>query len=477
MMTLSPDAVPSQEEGSYGPTPLEGRMHEILHLDNSLRQVSNTFNLTHGVFWNDYTESLVPVSAVCLIAQLIVGLLFCIYYAKLTRKNEQIKNRSDEKDRLLGDYSILPSIENHRRYDGMGKKLRFFLCSSSGAVAIIAILCVVVSQVLIVSYLLVVSGMDKWLDLLDYISYLGDDLTEDAYVLQDYGFLLEDDFYSSYAGGCDRASILMNDTAYYMHFIDKFIRNIEPVAITCSSIEDNINKGIDVSTMYLWFVYTWIALFVVICLWNVYSQFDSLKHISLAFGGALNLVLIVATATFMVLSVGVADFCMDPVPNVNKIVVPDITEYVTYYSNCQGINPFQQYVNWAYGYVTVTTSYVEDLLSHRECSGDPYLINSLNILNNISTTVECMSEDIVCPPLNDRLLNFLNYGMCRESFDGVFIAWFSHHVVVVALFSLLFLTQLAFHKTTSQNRNGIENDVAGLENDSYKDYQLIFDEE
>ena len=210
-------------------------------------------------------------------------------------------------------------------------------------------------------------------------------------------------------------------------------------------------------------------------MWNVYSKFKTPRFIPLIFGVTLVFISIMATAAFMVFVVGVADFCMDPVPNVNKIVVPDITEYVTYYSNCEGINPFQQYVNWANGYIAVTTSYVEDLLSHRECSGDPYLINSLIVLNNISTTVDCMSEDIVCPPLNDRLLNFLNFGLCRESFDGVFMVWFIHHVIVVVLVVLLVLTQLIFRRTSNIIRQYLE--YKKSTNESVIDHQLRGDED
>jgi hypothetical protein len=66
----------------YSPSYIVRQTHDILHLDSRLNKVDNTFAITYDSQWNDYSKSLIPIPAICMVlglsAIVILQIVLCL---------------------------------------------------------------------------------------------------------------------------------------------------------------------------------------------------------------------------------------------------------------------------------------------------------------------------------------------------------------------------------------------------------------
>ena len=91
------------------------QFHLTLHLDSSLKPVSNDFGITDGSFWNDYSRSLLPVPVIILsLGLLSISLLLIGLCCRCCFKSCRCINLKDEDS--LKSVSLLSTLNLTRGF-------------------------------------------------------------------------------------------------------------------------------------------------------------------------------------------------------------------------------------------------------------------------------------------------------------------------------------------------------------------------
>lgn len=499
MPDVSIDIDPSALRGiniTYQPSLVQRHLHSLPHIyfDDWTKTAPNAFNCTHNDFWNDYTQSLVPLPVICFAVGLII---FILSWFLFTRYWPSEDSGSHSTSYYLDDTSLdsrqhgkghqgttttsteeaylrlLPDDSQSSRYrplpyaddDPLGSQYIIDDDRDAGGASIsqqkkqswrswvnankyailtcLGVLLAIIAQSYVGTFWVFRDGLITWYDLLDYIRDMSNDLEDEGWTLHYFGMELEAEFETATELGCEEAGGLYNGTVYFLGFIDEYIDSVHPVSETCEEISHTIELGFGITNIYVWLSYSLVLLLVAGLVYLINFSKAPYSSVVTSMTVIIILYLMITVAGLMYFNVGIADYCMDPSNNTAAIIMPDIREYLEYYADCKGQNPFQQYVNWAYEYVELNTRIIEDLLALPRCrSARPNLQQSLLVLSNISSTVAIMEDQIVCPPLNDMLLDFLNTGLCRQCFDAEFTLWICQSAIIILLiiFTLLYST-------------------------------------
>jgi hypothetical protein len=117
-----------------------------------------------------------------------------------------------------------------------------------------------------------------------------------------------------------------------------------------------------------------------------------------------------------------ADFCMEPTDNLLMIAPDSVYNVTAYYTTCTGTNPLADPLHSAAELTAQAKLAVQAILAST-CPNDPYLLDSLSVIDDIDNTFLDISGLIACPPNQDQMLDVLNDGLCGDVFKGIYTIW------------------------------------------------------
>jgi hypothetical protein len=124
---------------------------------------------------------------------------------------------------------------------------------------------------------------------------------------------------------------------------------------------------------------------------------------------------------------GLSDFCMNPISNMDGMIPKDIYLISYFYSTCLGENPLDSPLNSLSFFVSDYSSQISSLLTG-SCSGNSYLTTSLTELQSINKTISTIGVLDECPPIQENIATVLQSGLCDYSFQGIYVIWIGQYV-------------------------------------------------
>lgn len=224
---------------SYTPSDIVKRMHEVLHLDSSLSEVSNQFDITTDSTWNDYTKSLLPIPIICMAIGLLAVLIFQISsccYCCCKKK---------------------PLAPEYRDPNAPNTPLRN--CWIAFAVFFVVVL--VYDQSMIFGNEYLTDGVSTVNGGLDYLETTFTDLDNYGDQLNGQGDRLVADFQNSLDAGCAASQVFLNNMDEYFEYVDEYQSYVQDVPDQCSDAQDAVHQyAVDYKEKTVWVFY---AMFIV----------------------------------------------------------------------------------------------------------------------------------------------------------------------------------------------------------------------
>jgi hypothetical protein len=124
-----------------------------------------------------------------------------------------------------------------------------------------------------------------------------------------------------------------------------------------------------------------------------------------------------------------ADFCMNPVDNIDGLIPASVYNVTSYYVSCKGTNPLMPYLNSMFSFTNNYYSSIQALMqTDPSCTNNVYLTDSLLQLQNMNSTIINMNYLGYCPPIQDFIENVLQDGLCNWSFHGMYTIWIGQYI-------------------------------------------------
>lgn len=162
--------------------------------------------------------------------------------------------------------------------------------------------------------------------------------------------------------------------------------------------------------------------------------------------------------------IGFGDYCMKPIPYTSQLLPRSIANVTTFYLECIGTNPLSVYVDEAYSFVSGYTNEIKTLQS-TTCPANSYLSDALTVLQSINGTLNTISSEIVCPPIQSQLSSILETGLCTQSFQGIYTIWLGQYMTVSVLFAVTILISLLYQYYYEDYVKSFSDDVHTNHND------------
>lgn len=121
---------------------------------------------------------------------------------------------------------------------------------------------------------------------------------------------------------------------------------------------------------------------------------------------------------------------MSPTPNALGLVPPSAFDTVSYYSTCSGVNPLLEPLIKAYNstYLMNETIYALTNSESLYCPGDPQLMSCYQDTSDILFSLDVISQNIECPPIQEQV-RIKNY-----------------FIIIILLFDLQYIIFLLFFR-------------------------------
>jgi hypothetical protein len=113
---------------------------------------------------------------------------------------------------------------------------------------------------------------------------------------------------------------------------------------------------------------------------------------------------------------------MSPTENiVNNIKSGNAKTVFTYYTSCQGLNPFYYDISNATYYNNLINMTITGLTigSTAPCPGDATLMAAFQDTSDIQVYINSLNETTQCEPLYDTYDQAINQGVCTDGFTGM----------------------------------------------------------
>jgi len=224
---------------SYSPSDIVKRMHEVLHLDSGLSEVSNQFDITTDSTWNNYTKSLLPIPIICMAIGLLAVIIFQISsccYCCCKKK---------------------PLAPEYRDPNAPNVPLR----NCWIAFAVFFIIVLVYDQSMIFGNEYLSDGVSTVNGGLDYLEVTFNNLTSYGDQLDGQGDRLVADFQASISTGCAASNTFLANMDEYFSYVDEYQSYVEDVPGQCSDAQDAVHKyAVDYKDKTVWVFY---AMFIV----------------------------------------------------------------------------------------------------------------------------------------------------------------------------------------------------------------------
>ncbi len=134
---------------------------------------------------------------------------------------------------------------------------------------------------------------------------------------------------------------------------------------------------------------------------------------------------------------------MEPINNVQQVIPRSIYNITDYYSYCTGQNPLSPSLSSAYDFVNYYNDTITYLIS-QGCTSNTGLLSSLGDLATINGTLNSITAEIACPPIQNQLANVLNDGLCDQAFQGIYSIWMSQYLTTSNLLVVTIVVSLVY---------------------------------
>lgn len=164
---------------------------------------------------------------------------------------------------------------------------------------------------------------------------------------------------------------------------------------------------------------------------------DVLFRISAGVIFLVTLSLFIAGSLIMIVLMLLADLCIDPNGNLNKLFTGNYASAIAYYATCAGSNPFQVHIDdILFALNTVRQS---SMVSNSQCVALLHS-NYTAIYNDTRALTNLISCDYPHRIYSSAVLD----GICTDGFAGIYDIWVVIYLVAAILFAILCLGNLVY---------------------------------
>lgn len=165
-----------------------------------------------------------------------------------------------------------------------------------------------------------------------------------------------------------------------------------------------------------------------------------------------------------------SDFCSDPVQFTLQLAPKDeyIQSATIYYLSCEGRNPNFEYTYEADYSVRWVNFFIQNAVS-QNCP-HPSLQHVIDNFYAISDEHIVTVEDFAsCQQYHELWINFVDDGVCTDTFGGVYIVWIAQTVTAICLFlcTIVGIRLIPLLEKIDRQKFGLLDDSSTLSNDKY----------
>jgi hypothetical protein len=301
----------------------------------------------------------------------------------------------------------------------------------------VAILTLLVVQVFFIGRSYITDGAHQSEDTVNYVSNVFSDLVEYGNVLSSYGVILENDFQEANAAGCQPAETLQSYIPTYYSYVNQYSDYVDPVPNQLSDVNDKISLwGIKYQNYTLWALYFVVILCLVLFGIGYWRKSKIIMKIGIGVAEIVVICLFIVVGIGMVILMGFADFCMDPVKYSLVLVPDDMYNVTSYYTTCSGVSPIGSVVTESESFLSQCQQAVADVAA--ACPNNAYINDAILTIQKAEIVLTNITSEIVCAPTQSEVVGFLQTSLCTQTFKGIYTIWIGQYFAA----SLLLLTTI-----------------------------------
>lgn len=294
-------------------------------------------------------------------------------------------------------------------------------------------------------------GVNTVADSLWGVRNIFDSIDNDSVVLLNYG----DDLSTAYTAAetsCPAVATqnFDDDIEAYEDAISTFQGAARDVVDALEHVHDgNDTYGIFYRNIGLYVLWGLSILCCILYSVGYFIQSVCFSQFAIFFGMTTYLLFIILGIVWLLLTSLFADICMDPSYNlVKSLPSGDLQDLANFYVSCIGNNTLQDSMNEGAQELAAVNSSINDALV--ACPGDVNLLSMRSTLALIDVQYGITVDNLDCPPLQTLWFQFINKGLCDETYTGLIYIWGSQ---LITSFFLLWLAVSA--SIVYQYYNGI----------------------
>jgi hypothetical protein len=420
--------------GGYLPSHIVREMHSLPHMDaakSGLRTVSNAFGIYNGDYLNSYTQSLLTLpTIIALIGVLALWILIfalCLRCCCTCCKCMPTEKVDEEGRKRLLSSSVDRSV-----------RLKYLICG----LALFAVGC---DQ----SFFFGNRDLNSALDVADdAISFLDDNfssLSNDGVTLESLGQALLGNATAAYNGGCSAAQSIIGDINEFNNEVSDYVAYVSPLPGYINQANNAIHSfAVDDKNTAVWELYGLSVIIPACFVLGLFCKSKLFLQIDICFSIFFVQCLIVMCCAEMVILMGLADFCIAPVPFTLQVMAPGSNTYnmTEYYATCVGVSPLNASLTSALSYANFFTENADQLVA--ACPDNIYVTNMVDELPAINFALDNIVNMTYCPPYQQQIESLLQDGVCHSGYQGFFIIWVSQYITAFALFVLTVAASISY---------------------------------
>lgn len=275
----------------YSPSYIVRQSHNILHLDGSLKSVSNDFNITYSSQWNDYSRSLLPIPIICgtlgIVAVVFLQIALCVRICcKTCRCLPTVRASRKSNTEEMFDRDTLP------RYRILSIVFLVF-----------AVIVIGTNQMVLFGNHYLTEGVDSSRDGINFLHDLTTTLTNQGNDLISSGDVLQSDLNSA-APDCNPAADLADGVSkYFDEYVNDFLGYVDPVPGRCNDANDGLDTWESYKNSSLWVIYAVFWILIVLYSIGMFLKHKLLLQIGIGFTQIFTIIIFLIVLTLMVIVV------------------------------------------------------------------------------------------------------------------------------------------------------------------------------
>lgn len=215
---------------------------------------------------------------------------------------------------------------------------------------------------------------------------------------------------------------------------------LQPVPGFLDSAIDYTEKyGQEMKTLALYYLYAFVlAIGLLFLAGSCYSS-KWILFLTTFIGEVVCLFSTLIGGFFMIIVTVYADFCYDPSGNLSTTVPGSSSQdMVTFYSTCVGTDPFDSFLTTAgQGVTDFSTEFTNNFSGTCSSNHPEYSVDVAAAASSINASLNQVNAQTDCEPIYLVYNQFLNQGICDNTFAGMWNVWLSVCVTSVSLYFLM----------------------------------------